>query len=160
MDKIDVIKKENKHYIKLLKRWKCFNSGIKYSGRIISGTLVISSPIIGLFTAEIGLPIILASAGILDELTTELINKIINSRIHKYKDKIADINSLLDKLNIFINRAAHDKIITEDELVEFETILKGKEKIEPIPKNSDQVDLRQLQDSVKLLSKQIGELKK
>src|SRR6266436_2999269 len=127
-----VLEKDLKRYKKLMKRWKKVNKGFIISGVILVGltgigTIITSAVIppvllIPIFTPIV--PIVLGSLGVVETITfTSLELGIFKRKIDFYDRKSKMIQSYIDKLYYYIEKAKEDSIITIDELNGFRNIM-------------------------------------
>lgn len=126
VEKINEIKKDLIHYKKIKTRWNNADSTLKIIGISLTcvgsiATVVTTTPI-GLLTV---VPIILGSAtGIQSFINGVLITSLTNKKKSAYREKIEYINSYLNKLFIFMEKAKNDNDITMEELKIFQKICK------------------------------------
>ena len=124
LDQIKVIEKDLKHYQKLCKRYKRINLVLKVLGFSIGGVVLVGGTIIGIILTDgIIIPLIFAGSGALETIIPQGTSIFIVKSKHKFQEKADNCKSYLDKLFIFMERAKEDKVISIDELSDFQKIL-------------------------------------
>ncbi len=125
LDKLGLIKKVHKHYIKLQHKWQSLEKVVSISGYSIS----ISSGGVGVLlsftTLGLSIPIAIAGTAIIESFVTAIIREgIIAKKILHYRKAIEHIQSYIDKFYIFSVKALKHKWIDDDEIKEFQQLAK------------------------------------
>ncbi len=113
---------------KLKSKWNLANNIIKYSGyTIFLSTGAAATVCASLVTAGIAVPssVILttSSIGLIHTSITKVFSKTITSKkTKKYRKKINVLNSYLDKMFVFFEKARSDQLISNDEIEEFKKL--------------------------------------
>ena len=124
LEQINNMKDKLKHYKKLRKRWK----KIKNATRITCHTTGVILEVGGIaltFYSGVTIPLIIAGVGILDNLSTEIFAKLLQIKVKKYEDKSKIIQKYIHELFLFIKNATSDNVISPEEIIEYQNILKA-----------------------------------
>ena len=128
----DALVKDLKHYTKLNKRWKRVDLWFKLTGVIIIGATGISAAIAGTVIAPgLLIPVLYPAVpivlGVLSGTESIILSGIVmgltGRKKTKYDKKCKIIQSYLDKMFYYIEKARDDNIITFQELEGFRTIV-------------------------------------
>ena len=154
--------RDKTRYTKLYKRWSKANSIVKYSSYVVLTSSETAGVIIALFTsAGILIPVAIGAAGLLETLISVIISDgFIKRRSDHYKHLRNKIEIFIGKFYHFTNKALSDGIVTADELSECDSLMKEYNHILNSGEEAIMTDNRNVQDQLKLITRQIQELKK
>ena len=123
---LETLKKDEKRYKKLLRRWKNTSKGITITGAVLLGLSGIASGIILIPGLAIPLiiPGILAISGVIEGTLLEGFNMgVCNKRINHLDKKSSLVKSYIDKIYYYTQKANSDGYITAEEIEGFHKIL-------------------------------------
>ena len=132
LEKKAALEKDLKHYKKLKSTWNRIDLGLKIGGGILVGSMTIAGVVCGVVVApHLLIPILAPQVPIIigaveGGLATILIglNIGVTSRKKKYhKEKCKIVQSYLDKIWLYIEKARQDSIITVVELEGFNKLI-------------------------------------
>ena len=113
-----------KQLTELKNKWNTIDSVLKYTGYIIFLiTGAVATLCSALVAAGVKVPLLLilktASVGILHSSLTKVLSKTItSSKKKKYKKQINHLNSCLDKMYLFFEKAETNQLISDEEIEE------------------------------------------
>ena len=126
LEKIEQMKLQSKHYDKLRKNWQQGKTVIRYCCHA-TGIILEVGGIATTFYTGASIPLIISAVGILDNFSVELLAKLFDIKVNKYKNKVTIIQKYIDELYLFMKKATADNIITTEEIQDYQNILKNYE---------------------------------
>ena len=122
------LERQLKHYIKVKNRWDKAGSTLKITGTVLAGSsAVVGAVVAGLtvpLTIPIFIPIVLGSFTAGETIITSgLVMGLTNRKKSFYKEKIRIIQSYLDKMFVYYEKARQDGAITVEELEGFQQLM-------------------------------------
>jgi hypothetical protein len=117
-----------KHYLKIKKRWDKADGSLKITGTILAGTsAVVGAVIAGLtvpLTIPIVIPIVLGAITAGETIITSgLVMGLTGRKKSFYREKINIIQSYIDKMFVYSEKARQDGVITVEELEGFKHLM-------------------------------------
>ena len=131
MNKKKELEKELKRYAKIRKRWGRADVGIKITGIVLASTGAVAGILTGVIAGPLLIPIFVPSlpiiVGVLTASETILTGGLVIGLTSKkkafYRDKCNLIQSYIDKMYLYIEKARNDNIITIEELDGFRKLM-------------------------------------
>ena len=140
-----------KHYKKIKRKWIILKNILHYSKYPISGILIVGDLILILFPPTLIFAIGSISLTVSEIVCTNILeDSLLKIKVNKYKKKCIDIQSLIDKLYVFKNKALKDGIISDLELDEFDNLLKDENKND-VEDKLPEISLKTLNEKMNLL---------
>jgi hypothetical protein len=117
-----------KHYLKIKKRWDKADGSLKITGTILAGTsAVVGAVMAGLtvpLTIPIAIPIVLGAITAGETIITSgLVMGLTGRKKSFYREKIRIIQSYIDKMFVYCEKARQDNVITVEELEGFKQLM-------------------------------------
>ena len=124
------LEKQLHHYKKIKKRWGQFDTALKVSGTLLAGLGTVAGAAVGAIGAvPIAIPIIIGSLTAGEGIVTSgLVIGLTGKKKSAYRDRINLIQSFLDRMFVYIEKARQDNIITVEELEGFNKLMEEYQK--------------------------------
>ena len=129
LSRIEGIKSDLKRYTRLKRKWNNAQTILKIGSTTAFLGIEGATAVISLVTtAGVTIPILIGVGGALELLLSQGINTIFEIKKKKYIERINLCNKTIDRVYTLSKKAMADKIIDDNEMAEFKSILDSYEK--------------------------------
>ena len=145
------MEKSSKHYKKILKRWKQFESILKITSIVIVGGTAVTSIVLGFGAFAIPMVFgILAAVGATEGIISEtLVMGLVKKKVSKFKKKIDHIQEYISKSWFLFEKIRDDNIVTLAELDEFKQLMINYENGLAVAIDTEEDDFLKLRETLK-----------
>jgi hypothetical protein len=125
INKRQELERQLQHYIKIKKRWSNADLSFKIIGGLLAAIGTTAGTVVGVIGAiPIAIPIIVGSLTAGETIITSgLVLGLTSRKTSRYREKIKIIQSYVDRMFVYIEKARQDSIITIEELEGFRKLM-------------------------------------
>jgi hypothetical protein len=125
INKRQELERQLQHYIKIKKRWSNADLSVKIVGALLAAIGTTGGTVVGAIGAvPIAIPIIVGSLTAGETIITSgLVLGLTSRKTSRYREKIKIIQSYVDRMFVYIEKARQDSIITIEELEGFRKLM-------------------------------------